>query len=67
MLFEENHVLDDENKRLLRLYKSEKKRASSGGKHDSSTKTKVRLIRFWPLTIEGRTIRTHIEASNLII
>ncbi|KMT19785.1 hypothetical protein BVRB_1g008390 isoform B [Beta vulgaris subsp. vulgaris] len=40
VLFEENHVLDDENKRLLRLYKSEKKRASSGGKHDSSTKTK---------------------------
>ncbi|KAL2893699.1 Protein hook [Bienertia sinuspersici] len=44
VLFEENSVLDEENKRLLRLYKSEKKH-SSGGKNDSSARAKVRLKR----------------------
>ncbi|XP_021864986.1 uncharacterized protein [Spinacia oleracea] len=51
VLFEENHVLDVENKRLLKLYKSEKKHANSGGKHDSSARTKVRDKLTLPYTI----------------
>ncbi|XP_021743631.1 uncharacterized protein LOC110709712 [Chenopodium quinoa] len=50
VLFEENHVLDDENKRLLKLYKSEKKHANSGGKHDSSAKTKNNKRKTSPVT-----------------
>lgn len=40
VIFEENNVLDEENKRLLELFNSERKRASSGGKHASSTAKK---------------------------
>ena len=41
MLFEENSILDEENKRLLRQYDKEKKPHGSGGKHTSSASAKV--------------------------
>lgn len=40
VLFEENNVLDEENKRLLKLCNSERTHAGSGGKHGSSARTK---------------------------
>lgn len=40
MLFEENKVLDEANKRLLNQY--HKERSGSGGKHTDNASTKVR-------------------------
>jgi hypothetical protein len=40
MLFEENKVLDEANKRLLKQY--HKQRSGSGGKHTDNASTKVR-------------------------
>ncbi|KAM0971870.1 hypothetical protein TB2_019298 [Malus domestica] len=40
LLFEENKVLDVENKRLLRLYQKERNHSASGGKHIDSASAK---------------------------
>ncbi|KAM1023219.1 hypothetical protein TB2_044005 [Malus domestica] len=40
LLFEENKVLDVENKRLLRLYQKERNHSASGGKHTDSASAK---------------------------
>ncbi|XP_050157533.1 uncharacterized protein LOC126631449, partial [Malus sylvestris] len=40
LLFEENKVLDVENKRLLRLYPKERNHSASGGKHTDSALAK---------------------------
>ncbi|XVE95245.1 hypothetical protein REPUB_Repub02eG0079600 [Reevesia pubescens] len=41
VLFEENNILDEENKRLLRQYHKEKNLHGSGGKHTGSASTKT--------------------------
>ncbi|KAL0017540.1 hypothetical protein SO802_004609 [Lithocarpus litseifolius] len=40
LLFEENNVLDEENKRLLRKYQKEKSQHSSSGKHTGTASAK---------------------------
>ncbi|KAJ7965755.1 Centlein like [Quillaja saponaria] len=40
LLFEENNILDEENKRLMRKYHKERKHPDSGGKHNSSGSAK---------------------------
>ncbi|KAA3476655.1 myocardial zonula adherens protein [Gossypium australe] len=42
VLFEENNILDEANKRLLRQYHKEKNLHGSDGKHSGSASTKVR-------------------------
>lgn len=42
MLFEENNILDAENKRLLRQFQKERNSHGSGGKHTGSASAKVR-------------------------
>lgn len=42
MLFEENNMLDEENKRVLQLYHKEKHSSGSGGKNSGCTSAKVR-------------------------
>lgn len=42
LLFEENNVLDEENKRLLRKYQKERSHHSSSGKHTGTASAKVR-------------------------
>jgi hypothetical protein len=44
LLFEENNVLDEENKRLLRQYQKERTRHGSSGKQTGSASAKVRKI-----------------------
>ncbi|XP_048437353.1 uncharacterized protein LOC125475929 [Pyrus x bretschneideri] len=41
LIFEENKVLDVENKRLLRLYQKERNHSASGGKHTDSASAKM--------------------------
>ncbi|GAV83248.1 hypothetical protein CFOL_v3_26696 [Cephalotus follicularis] len=41
LLFEENNILDEENKRLLRLYHRERNLHGSGGKHAASAPAKT--------------------------
>ena len=43
LLFEENSLLDEENKKLLMKYRKEKNSHGSSGKHANSTSTKVRF------------------------
>lgn len=45
MLFEENNVLDEENKRLLRKYQKERSHHGSSGKHTGTASAKVRKRR----------------------
>ncbi|KAJ7958965.1 Centlein like [Quillaja saponaria] len=40
LLFEENNILDEENKKLMRKYHKERKHPDSGGKHTSSASVK---------------------------
>jgi hypothetical protein len=42
LLFEENNILDEENKRLLRQYQKERSHHGSGGKHTGTASAKVR-------------------------
>lgn len=42
LLFEENKVLDEANKRLLKQYRKERNSCGSGGKHTDSVSAKVR-------------------------
>lgn len=42
LLFEENKVLDEANKRLLKQYRKERNSCGSGGKHTDTVSAKVR-------------------------
>ncbi|KAK8597121.1 hypothetical protein V6N12_065597 [Hibiscus sabdariffa] len=68
VLFEENNLLNDENKRLLRQYHKEKNLHGSGGKHSGSSSTKVseQFVGFFVfLGIAHECLFSHVNITAL--
>nr|GME12503.1 centlein isoform X1 [Ipomoea batatas] len=63
VLFEENNMLDEENKRILELYHREKHSSSSGGKNSGCTSTKGNKRKSCSKT--NSSIERKIDFSNV--
>ncbi|OMO96465.1 hypothetical protein CCACVL1_04943 [Corchorus capsularis] len=67
VLFEENNILDEENKRLLRQHHKEKSLHGSGGKHSASASTKTNKRKSSPKLcspIEKKLDLTDVESAR---